>query len=39
MLGEEAPAWLTRTGLAAHLVRSDGGVVDIAGWPVAEPVG
>ena len=38
VLGEEAPAWLRRTGLAARLVRRDGDVVGIAGWPVAEPV-
>jgi thiamine biosynthesis lipoprotein len=36
VLGESAPAWLRRTGLAARLVRSDGCVVGIAGWPAAE---
>jgi thiamine biosynthesis lipoprotein len=33
VLGEAAPAWLARTGLAARLVRRDGEVVGIAGWP------
>jgi thiamine biosynthesis lipoprotein len=37
VLGEAAPAWLARTGLAARLVRQDGAVVGIAGWPSAEP--
>ena len=36
VLGEAAPAWLSRTGLAARLVRRDGGIVSIAGWPEAE---
>jgi thiamine biosynthesis lipoprotein ApbE len=36
VLGDAAPAWLARTGLAARLVRSDGGVVGIAGWPAEE---
>jgi thiamine biosynthesis lipoprotein len=36
VLGEAAPAWLARTGLAARLVRSDGGVVGVAGWPSDE---
>ncbi len=36
VLGEAAPAWLARTGLAARLVRPDGGVVGIAGWPRGE---
>jgi thiamine biosynthesis lipoprotein len=34
VLGERAPEWLARTGLAARLVRPDGGIVNIAGWPV-----
>ena len=33
VLGEDAPAWLAQTGLAARLVRMDGDVVDISGWP------
>jgi thiamine biosynthesis lipoprotein ApbE len=33
VLGEDAPAWLSQTGLAARLVRIDGDVVDISGWP------
>jgi thiamine biosynthesis lipoprotein len=33
VLGEAAPAWLERTGLAARLVARDGEVVGIAGWP------
>jgi thiamine biosynthesis lipoprotein ApbE len=36
VLGDEAPAWLARSGLAARLVSSDGGVVGIAGWPAEE---
>jgi thiamine biosynthesis lipoprotein len=36
VLGEAAPAWLSRTGLAARLVRQDGGIVSIAGWPAPE---
>jgi thiamine biosynthesis lipoprotein len=35
VLGEAAPAWLSRTGLAARLVRQDGDIVSIAGWPAA----
>jgi thiamine biosynthesis lipoprotein len=34
VLGEAAPAWLARTGLMARLVRRDGGIVNVAGWPV-----
>lgn len=37
VLGEAAPAWLSRVGLAARLVRGDGRVVTVAGWPAAEP--
>jgi thiamine biosynthesis lipoprotein len=33
VLGDAAPAWLERTGLAARLVSRDGDVVGIAGWP------
>jgi thiamine biosynthesis lipoprotein len=36
VLGEGAPAWLSRTGLPARLVRQDGAIVNIAGWPSAE---
>jgi thiamine biosynthesis lipoprotein len=35
VLGEAAPAWLARTGLAARLVGTDGEVVGVAGWPHA----
>jgi thiamine biosynthesis lipoprotein len=38
VLGEEAPAWLARLGLAARLVRGNGDVVAVAGWPAAEAV-
>jgi thiamine biosynthesis lipoprotein len=34
VLGEAAPDWLARTGLAARLVRRDGEVVGVAGWPL-----
>ena len=33
VLGEAAPAWLARSGLAARLVRREGGVVGVANWP------
>jgi FAD:protein FMN transferase len=33
VLGEAAPDWLARMGLAARLVRRDGEVVGVAGWP------
>jgi thiamine biosynthesis lipoprotein len=31
--GEPAPGWLARHGLPARLVREDGAVVTVAGWP------
>jgi FAD:protein FMN transferase len=31
--GERAPAWLESLGLPARLVRVEGGVVHVAGWP------
>jgi thiamine biosynthesis lipoprotein ApbE len=31
--GSDAPAWLTRTGLAARLVSHDGTVRLLGGWP------
>ncbi len=34
VLGEEAPAWLERHGVAARLERVDGSVVLTAGWPL-----
>jgi len=36
VLGDAAPAWLETRGLAARLVRADGGVVRTAGWPSEE---
>jgi FAD:protein FMN transferase len=33
--GEGAPEWLKASGLAARLVRRDGSVVRVAGWPGA----
>jgi thiamine biosynthesis lipoprotein ApbE len=36
VLGDAAPAWLARSGLAARLVRRDGGVLGVAGWPEPE---
>jgi FAD:protein FMN transferase len=33
VLGEDAAAWLSRQGLPARLVRPDGGIVRIGGWP------
>jgi thiamine biosynthesis lipoprotein len=36
VLGDAAPEWLERSGLAARLVRCDGSVVGIAGWPEDE---
>jgi thiamine biosynthesis lipoprotein len=35
VLGEEAPDWLTRTGLPARLVRPDGRTVYVGSWPAA----
>lgn len=34
--GERAADWLARLGLPARLVREDGAVVTVAGWPAAE---
>ncbi|HLH68100.1 MAG TPA: FAD:protein FMN transferase [Candidatus Dormibacteraeota bacterium] len=34
--GPRAPEWLTAKGLPARLVRTDGGVVTVAGWPREE---
>ena len=33
VLGEDAPAWLAEQALPARLVRPDGGIVRVAGWP------
>jgi thiamine biosynthesis lipoprotein len=33
VLGEEAPAWLASLGLPARLVRPDGRIVRVGGWP------
>jgi thiamine biosynthesis lipoprotein len=33
VLGEEAPEWLAERRLPARLVRNDGSVVRVAGWP------
>lgn len=33
VMGEGAEAWLEERGLAARLVRTDGSVVRVAGWP------
>jgi len=37
--GERAVNWLDRLGLPARLVRQDGAVVTVAGWPSAEGTG
>jgi thiamine biosynthesis lipoprotein len=37
VLGEAAPAWLAGHGLPARLVRADGTVTTVAGWPDDEP--
>jgi thiamine biosynthesis lipoprotein len=34
--GERSPAWLRSLGLPARLVRPDGSVVRVGGWPAAE---
>jgi thiamine biosynthesis lipoprotein ApbE len=34
--GQAAVGWLTRRGLAARLVRTDGSVLVLPGWPVTE---
>jgi len=33
VLGEDAPAWLARKRLPARLVRPDGGIERVGGWP------
>jgi thiamine biosynthesis lipoprotein len=33
ILGDAAPAWLQERGLAARLVRTDGSVLYVGGWP------
>jgi thiamine biosynthesis lipoprotein len=33
ILGDAAPAWLQALGLPARLVRSDGSVLRLGGWP------
>lgn len=33
ILGDDAPAWLQERGLAARLVRTDGSVLRVGGWP------
>jgi len=35
--GERSPAWLERLGLPARLVRPDGSVLRVGGWPDVEP--
>ena len=37
ILGEAAPAWLSEHSLPARLVRTDGSVTTVAGWPEDEP--
>ncbi len=37
--GERAAGWLTAAGLPARLVRHDGTVVTVAGWPAADAPG
>jgi thiamine biosynthesis lipoprotein len=34
--GEDAPGWLAARGLPARLVRHDGSVIHVSGWPVDE---
>jgi thiamine biosynthesis lipoprotein len=36
ILGDEAPSWLAARSLPARLVRTDGTVVTVAGWPAPE---
>jgi thiamine biosynthesis lipoprotein len=38
ILGEAAPEWLERYGMAARLVAEDGTVVTVGGWPAAPAV-
>jgi thiamine biosynthesis lipoprotein len=33
VLGEDAPGWLARQGLPGRLVRRDGAIVRVGGWP------
>ena len=33
VLGREAPSWLGAQGLPARLVRADGTIVRVRGWP------
>jgi thiamine biosynthesis lipoprotein len=35
--GAAAPGWLQALGLPARLVRADGSVLNVAGWPADEP--
>jgi thiamine biosynthesis lipoprotein len=35
--GDAAPGWLTGLGLAARLVRVDGDVLRVGGWPAPDP--
>jgi thiamine biosynthesis lipoprotein len=37
VMGDGAPAWLERLGLAARLVRPDGAVTLTGGWPLETP--
>ena len=37
ILGDDAPAWLGSRGLAARLVRDDGSVLRVGGWPAELP--
>lgn len=37
VLGDKAPAWLARNGVAARLERPDGAAVRTAGWPGPDP--
>ncbi len=37
ILGERAPAWLSRHGLPARLVKADGTVMIVGDWPEQEP--
>jgi len=39
LLGEAAPEWLRERHLPARLVRSDGRVVTVAGWPADDEAG
>ncbi|MDH6577748.1 FAD:protein FMN transferase [Kitasatospora sp. MAP5-34] len=37
VLGEKAPGWLGSAGLPARLVRTDGSVLTLGGWPADPP--